>query len=87
MAFKIEKYNFPVVQLMFKNKRVAYLNSDVELCRAQLEIAKEKSSDYSIRFEDHTIKINSLGELERWPAGMHDELLKVYAKLIQLRIK
>lgn len=82
---KIEKYIFPVLELRFKNKRIMYLNNDVELCRAQLEIAKEKSDSYSVKFKNNVIKINSRGELEKWPKGMHDALLLVYAELYKLR--
>lgn len=50
----------------------------------RLQVAKEKSNNYYVVFNDTHIAINSYGRLHHWPAGMFDLYDNQLCELIQI---
>jgi predicted ATPase len=64
---------------------IATLNNDIEVNHIQVQIAKENVSGYYLMWKDIKISINKQGELDKWPAGMYDHMLKLFAELWEIR--
>jgi len=82
---EIERYEYPVIELLLDNKFVMFLFNDVELGRVQLNISENRLEGYSIRWDGKNTSINTKGELDEWFTGMHDEMSRTYSKLFESR--
>ena len=59
-------------QLWRADRLIGEISNNYELNAVRIQIKKEKSEDYSIKWGGHQILIDKDGRLDKWPEGFYD---------------
>lgn len=87
IMIKVKKIEQPTAEHFAPDGTSLGFLTDLENMDLRLQIANEEAEGYYIVFKDKKINIDKDGEMDAWPVGMYDQMMKPMANLFQLRRK